>query len=74
MPDPFHDHIYLQIGIHIQLLLRHYLLGPFKKMSLDEFNAYLMQHDYGYSETRPSSILEGHLRETLTCIKLVPRC
>lgn len=62
VPDPFHDHIHLQIGTHVQLLLRHFLVGRWKIMSRDDFNGYLLEHDYGFNESKPSQISESHLR------------
>lgn len=62
MPDVFHDHLHLQIGVHLQLLLRHFLVGTSKVMKLVDFNDALAQHDYGYSQTKPSQVLEPHVK------------
>lgn len=61
-PDLFHDHIHTQLGNHLQLLLRHYLIGEERVMTVDKFNRLLMEFDYGYNETKPSTISDQHLK------------
>ena len=62
-PDIFHDLIEGCVALTVHLLLSHYCTGPDKIVSLSYVNARLVEFDYGYSETRPSTILPQHLKE-----------
>lgn len=61
-PDIFHDIFEGCILKTVHLVLIHFLTGKDKFMSPQDFNAKLMEFDYGYSETKPSKILPQHLK------------
>lgn len=60
-PDIFHDLIEGSILRTLHLLLRKFLTGDKKKMSVEEFNQMLTEFGYGYTEIKPSVILPQHL-------------
>ncbi|KAJ8674150.1 hypothetical protein QAD02_005412 [Eretmocerus hayati] len=63
-PDLFHDIFEGSLALTLHLLLIHFLKGPNKVMTLDEFNTKMLDFDFGYSETKPSQILSQHLDES----------
>lgn len=63
LPNFFNDIIEDSLLKSLRLILIRFLTGKSKVMSLKTFNENLMQFDYGYSETKPSKILDQHLAE-----------
>jgi len=61
-PDPFHDILEGCLKTSDHKLLRQYVIVE-KIMTLATLNEKLHGFDYGYSETRPTTILEAHLGE-----------
>jgi len=61
--DIFHDLIEGCVALTVHFLLSHYCTGANKIVSLSYVNARPVEFDYGYSETRPSTILPQHLKE-----------
>lgn len=62
-PYPFHNILEGSITRELQYILKHYLLGKKKIMSLDEFNRKIVEFDYSYFETKPSIILPQHWKD-----------
>jgi len=63
VPDLFHDLLEGCWPTTIQQILRKYCLGKEKLISLKELNEKIAGFDYGYTETRPTTISEGHLEK-----------
>jgi len=62
-PDPFHDLLEGCWAITVPRVLRKFCLGAETVLSLKDLNFRISEMDYGYSETRPTTISEQHLAD-----------